>query len=189
MSVPAITPNSDQVNVLRMGQVNRLALALALEQVAIVCSLLHRNSVDSVSLLEDLLRRSPFGDQAGYRRLGPRLLGGFVDSIETVGDEESGDGDVEAALYRCNQQMLATWYGAGVDSRQWVFNEGVQQGHTPKPSFTGSAWWAAWESKRRGCRFRSRFQAGAADRLARNMAWTRVIGRGESDAVLPGVVD
>jgi hypothetical protein len=79
-----------------------LRRALALEQMAVMRSLLHRNGVDSVSLLEDLLRRGPVRDEARQPRLRPRLLAGLVDSVQSVGDGEGADGDVEAALYSCN---------------------------------------------------------------------------------------
>lgn len=91
-----------------MVQVNSLRRALALEQMAVMRSLLHRNGMDSVSLLEDLFRRGPVRDEARQPRLRPRLLAGLVDSVQSVGDGEGAYGDVEAALYSCNQQTLAT---------------------------------------------------------------------------------
>lgn len=53
------------VDVLRLLQFNEFARTLTREQVTVMSDLLHGGRVDSVSLLKDLLVRSPLVDEVG----------------------------------------------------------------------------------------------------------------------------
>jgi hypothetical protein len=71
---------------------------LTLEEVTVRSGLLHKSSVDGIALLEVLLRRSEFGDQAGDPGLGAGVLRGLADAVEDVCGSKAANGDVEAAL-------------------------------------------------------------------------------------------
>jgi hypothetical protein len=66
--------------------------------VAVFSSLLHNSSVDSIALFENLLGRSPLGNEAGEEGLGAGFVNGLADAVKTVGTGDRSNGNVQAAL-------------------------------------------------------------------------------------------
>ncbi len=85
-------------NVLGAPQFIDIASVLTQEEVTVLGGLLRSSGVNCVSFLKDLLRGSPFLNEAGEPgfRVGP--LGGLCELVEGKAPSESADGDIETAL-------------------------------------------------------------------------------------------
>lgn len=148
-------------------------MALRLEQVAVLGSLLQKGSVNGVTLFKNLLRGAVLVDQAGNERLGAGILAGSANAVEEVGGDDSADGDVEAALLSeiiGVSKQLHILKDLSELSELVVESSGSASGEeelTPTPSLTGSEW-AECEPNRRGV-WRSSCRVEAAERLAANM--------------------
>jgi hypothetical protein len=90
--------NKTTSHVLRLLQLISLTGTLTLKQVAVLSSLLHNSSVNSIALLESLLRGRPLANEAGDPGRGAGVLVGLANAVEEVSGGEGTNGNVEAAL-------------------------------------------------------------------------------------------